>query len=1012
MPAKRNASAGKKAGTKEPEAGTRRSTRGASSSTDSKPNAGNKRKASPSPSPAPKRAASAKKGRTVSPSPVPETRPARGRSAARKKEEPKPVEAKPTSRSASNQKGRVTRNVVQEVEKNTTETKSRSSSRGAKAPGTPKNSKAPKSKAVTPSPKVSTPKKKEETPKKKEETPKQKATPRGRSATPRQTKATPKKAEVAPKQKPTPKQKPSPKQKQQSPQKKQEPASKKETTKSTPVKNTKSPPTSSRSRRSRNTEPVEDESKVNTAEEKEEKAEKDIKDKSVEEGKEDVAEEDSKSDAVAKNTEGEVTEEGLDETDQTAEKIDTAEKEEEKDEEKIDEKEPVNEDDNVEKEDSVEKEDESIEEDQKTEEQTKDINEKSEGKSDETTQENPKLEEEEEEMETETIEDASDEKDSEEEKSKEMIENTETVKETVDEIDSQSLENDNKVEENVELNEAEEPAKENSTEANEVVTKEASINLIDDDSNEGVEDISEQSDDMPQKVIDLNEDSGEAIITQEEPAVINDLTNSDDVERGGAGDIEPKNKVSTVEEISDDDIEEIETVANNVQGNGATNTNAGNDEIEVIDFVSQEDKYVENCPTKRKFDDVETKEIDDTSPHKKVRLSATEDDIQENGSGTQGDLEKDYVVIEMGDVPASDSAEVQTSLPNPIFNRSFIPNPTFSGSSDNSKQFSLVSYNILADCHLFKNDYSFTESKYLQPEYRLKNVIGELKYLDSDIVCLQEVGPQFFNDQLLPSMKSLGYDGVHKKRNADYYDEGEATFYKTSRFTVVETQSTTFSQLLQKELEGIDPAIQEAVRTYTDLPDVVIVTKLQCKNTGREVTIGNVHINWGEMKMPDIQCVQIASAVKEIVSKASGDNFPHIICGDFNSPPMSPGYLVAKDGYPSGDETINTLMKIEGLELPDSKKASLVNSLWPAFQHTSSSLRSVYSEAQGYEPEISSYNRVMCDTVDYIFYSSVSLENVGVLQTASKERVMETGGIPNRFFPSDHISIKAVLSFK
>lgn len=47
------------------------------------------------------------------------------------------------------------------------------------------------------------------------------------------------------------------------------------------------------------------------------------------------------------------------------------------------------------------------------------------------------------------------------------------------------------------------------------------------------------------------------------------------------------------------------------------------------------------------------------------------------------------------------------------------------------------------------------------------------------------------------------------------------------------------------------------MRKYTDLPDVVIVTKLQCKNTGREVTIGNVHINWGEMKMPDTQCVQV-----------------------------------------------------------------------------------------------------------------------------------------------------------
>lgn len=58
-------------------------------------------------------------------------------------------------------------------------------------------------------------------------------------------------------------------------------------------------------------------------------------------------------------------------------------------------------------------------------------------------------------------------------------------------------------------------------------------------------------------------------------------------------------------------------------------------------------------------------------------------------------------------------------------------------------------------------------------------------------------------------------------------------------------------------MEGIEPTIQEAVKKYTNLPDVIIVAKLKCKNTGREVTIGNVHIQWGEMKVPDAQCVQV-----------------------------------------------------------------------------------------------------------------------------------------------------------
>lgn len=48
------------------------------------------------------------------------------------------------------------------------------------------------------------------------------------------------------------------------------------------------------------------------------------------------------------------------------------------------------------------------------------------------------------------------------------------------------------------------------------------------------------------------------------------------------------------------------------------------------------------------------------------------------------------------------------------------------------------------------------------------------------------------------SVCSLGYEGVHKQREAEYYNEGEATFFKTSRFEVMETEASSFSKLLQK----------------------------------------------------------------------------------------------------------------------------------------------------------------------------------------------------------------------
>lgn len=40
-------------------------------------------------------------------------------------------------------------------------------------------------------------------------------------------------------------------------------------------------------------------------------------------------------------------------------------------------------------------------------------------------------------------------------------------------------------------------------------------------------------------------------------------------------------------------------------------------------------------------------------------------------------------------------------------------------------------------------------------------------------------------------------------------------------------------------------------------PGVLLCTKLECNNTGTNITIGNIHVTWGQLKMPDMQCVQV-----------------------------------------------------------------------------------------------------------------------------------------------------------
>ena len=207
---------------------------------------------------------------------------------------------------------------------------------------------------------------------------------------------------------------------------------------------------------------------------------------------------------------------------------------------------------------------------------------------------------------------------------------------------------------------------------------------------------------------------------------------------------------------------------------------------EASSSLSNGDQSSLTSPRKRKHEEVDDEEFKHV---KKARLS--EEFVQApftngEGSAESEDVTKEYVVINMEDVPPSESQEIIDSVPketvqnftneglineqvtvdqtetsitqtvapeNPVYNRVFIPNPHFSGETDTSKQFSVVSYNVLADCHLFRNDYSFTESDYLEPDYRLNKLVEEIQYLDGDVVCLQEVDPDFFNDHLLPSMK-------------------------------------------------------------------------------------------------------------------------------------------------------------------------------------------------------------------------------------------------------------------
>lgn len=216
-------------------------------------------------------------------------------------------------------------------------------------------------------------------------------------------------------------------------------------------------------------------------------------------------------------------------------------------------------------------------------------------------------------------------------------------------------------------------------------------------------------------------------------------------------------------------------------------------------------------------DDTSTSVPGDSLPslptgEKQASTGSTDDCKPES---TEPDI-KEYVVIDMKDIPPPESPQVQESLPKALqpesaaaplvenqpemptetqevemvsppitertsnqisnahttnnvdtlngdsecsdllFQRKFITNQMLNTHSLSSgKTFTVVSYNILADCHAQRDidSYSWNTPEHMSLEYRHSRLVQELKYLDGDIVCLQEVGPEYFSGILMPALK-------------------------------------------------------------------------------------------------------------------------------------------------------------------------------------------------------------------------------------------------------------------
>ncbi|XP_069624611.1 protein angel homolog 2 isoform X3 [Ranitomeya imitator] len=379
------------------------------------------------------------------------------------------------------------------------------------------------------------------------------------------------------------------------------------------------------------------------------------------------------------------------------------------------------------------------------------------------------------------------------------------------------------------------------------------------------------------------------------------------------------------------------------------------------------------------------------------------------------------------------------------------------GSSKETFDFTVMSYNILSQDLLEDNSslYSHCRRPYLFWNYRLPNILRELQEMNADILCLQEVQEDHYQEQIKPTLEALGYVCAYKARTGSKPD-GCAICFKSSRFQL----------RLVKPVEYFRQHI-----ALLDRDNIGLVLMLQPKTQRRDVPmicVANTHLLYNPRR-GDIKLTQLAILLAEITEVAQiqdGGFCPIVLCGDFNSVPGSPLHRFIKEGRLHYEGM--TIGKVSGQEKYHKGQRILSIPIWPrslginqkcvyesperdqeqpekcseeqtkqpdewtaesdkrveSSLHHHFSLSSVYSHyfPDTGLPEITTCHSKSAITVDYIFYSAANndvygqpgsdmacnrLQLLGRLSLLNEQDLWSVNGLPNETNSSDHLSLLA-----
>lgn len=346
--------------------------------------------------------------------------------------------------------------------------------------------------------------------------------------------------------------------------------------------------------------------------------------------------------------------------------------------------------------------------------------------------------------------------------------------------------------------------------------------------------------------------------------------------------------------------------------------------------------------------------------------------------------------------------------------------------------FTVLSYNILSDVFATSELYSYCPSWALSWPYRKQNLLREIVGYRADIVCLQEIQSDHFEEFFAPELDKHGYQALYKRKTNEVYTgnihtiDGCATFFRRDRFSHVKKYEVEFNKAAQSLTDAVVPSAQKKPalnRLVKDNVALIAVLEAKFSYQGADIPgkrqllcVANTHINVHQ-ELKDVKLWQVHTLLKGLEKIAASADIPMLVCGDFNSVPGSAPHALLAMGKV---DPMHPDLAIDPLGIL--RPASKLTHQLPLVSAYSSFARmgvGIGLEQQRRrldpstnEPLFTHCTRDFIGTLDYIFYTADSLTVESLLELLDEDSLRKDTALPSPEWSSDHIALLAEFRCK